>query len=110
DAGRPVSKLACAVNTSFASIRGAREMGSELLIVHHGTWSFIDLTLKSAKEEALRAAGVSLYAAHAVLDCAHEFGTTDTLASLLGVPVESRFAEYGGGKAGIIGQAVGTFP
>src|SRR5438128_10183229 len=66
DAGRPVSKLACAVNTSFASIRGAREMGSELLIIHHGTWSFIDLTLKSAKEEALRAAGVSMYAAHAV--------------------------------------------
>jgi dinuclear metal center YbgI/SA1388 family protein len=109
DTGRPVGKIACAVNTSFASIRGAREWRSELLLVHHSTWSFIDLDLKPAKEEALRSAGVSLYAAHAVLDCASDFGTADSLARLLDVRVEDRFAEYGGGKAGIVGQAEGTF-
>src|SRR5437867_662621 len=63
----PVSRIACAVNTSFASIEGARRAGAELLIVHHSTWSFIDLGLRDAKMQAIQAAGLSLYAAHAVL-------------------------------------------
>jgi putative NIF3 family GTP cyclohydrolase 1 type 2 len=110
DAGRPVSQLACAVNTSFASIRGAREADAELLLVHHTSWSFIDLALKGAKEQSLRDAGISLYGAHAVLDCAADFGTADALARLLGVQIRGRFAEYGGGKAGAYGDADGTFP
>ena len=111
DTDRPVSRLACAVNTSFSSIQGAREAGAELLLVHHPSWSFIDLALKGAKEAALRDAGLSLYGAHAVLDCASDFGTADALARLIDVRIEGRFAEYGGGKAGAYGEAAsGTFP
>src|SRR5438876_8608428 len=68
DTGRPVTRIAAAVNTSFRSIAGAAAAGAELLLVHHTTWASIDLHLKERKEEALRAAGVSLYGAHAALD------------------------------------------
>ena len=109
DAGRPVARLAAAVNTSFASIRGASQAGAQLLLVHHTTWEQIDLQLKPAKEEALRRAGVSLYGAHAALDCAPEFGNADSLARLLDVRIEGRFAAWAGGHAGVYGRIEGTF-
>jgi len=109
DAGRPVSRLAAAVNTSFESIDGAAAAGAQLLLVHHTTWESIDRDLKEKKEEALRARGVSLYGAHAALDCSAEFSNAVTLAAALGVEVEGRFVEYGGGLAGAYGSVSGTF-
>ncbi len=109
DAGRPVTRIAAAVNTSFASIRGASEAGAELLLVHHIAWSNIDLQLKAEKEELLRKAGVSLYGAHAALDCAPEIGNADSLARLIDLRIEGRFAEFAGGQAGVHGQVDGTF-
>ncbi|MDZ4278356.1 MAG: Nif3-like dinuclear metal center hexameric protein, partial [Dehalococcoidia bacterium] len=96
-------------NTSFASIRGAAEAGAQLLLVHHTTWASIDLHLKDEKEEALRSAGVSLYGAHAALDCAPEIGNADTLARRLGVRIEGRFASFAGGQAGVFGGVDGSF-
>ena len=109
DAGREVSRIAAAVNTSFTSIAAAAETGAELLLVHHTTWASIDHGLKERKEAALREAGVSLYCAHASLDCAPGFSTGDELAKLAGVEIEGRFAEYCGGLAGVRGRASGTF-
>ena len=109
DAGRPVSRIAAAVNTSFASIQGAASIGAQLLLVHHTTWASIDRHLKDRKEEALRTWGVSLYGAHAALDCHPEFSNATTLASALGVHVEGRFVPYGGGLAGAYGATGGTF-
>jgi putative NIF3 family GTP cyclohydrolase 1 type 2 len=58
----------------------------------------------------LRDAGVSLYAAHAALDCLPELGNSDALAALLGVRVEGRLVRFGGGGyAGAYGSADGTF-
>jgi putative NIF3 family GTP cyclohydrolase 1 type 2 len=84
DAGRPVTRIAAAVNTSFRSIAGAAEAGAELLLVHHTTWASIDLGLKERKEAALRAAGVSLYGAHAALDRHPELSPSVVLARRLG--------------------------
>jgi putative NIF3 family GTP cyclohydrolase 1 type 2 len=109
DAGRPVSRLAAAVNTSFASIEGAASAGAQLMLVHHTTWESIDQHLKVLKEDALRAGGISLYGAHAALDCSPEFSNAVTLAAALGVEVEGRFLEYGGGLAGAYGTTGGTF-
>ncbi len=106
---QPVARLGAAVNTSFFSIRRAVEEAVNLLLVHHASWPYIDLHLKERKEEMLRAAGISLYSAHASLDCAPEVGTADSLARLLGVRVEGRFAKYGAGLAGVYGHAEGTF-
>jgi putative NIF3 family GTP cyclohydrolase 1 type 2 len=88
DAGQPVSRLACAVNTSFESIEGAAASETQLMLVHHTTWASIDLDLKEQKERALRDKGISLYAAHAALDCHPEFSNAVTLAEALGVRVE----------------------
>ncbi len=108
DAGKPVSRIAAAVNTSFASIEGAAEAGAQLLIVHHATWGGIDLDLKPAKERALQDAGVSLYGAHASLDASADFGNGSMLAPQLGVAVEGRFLPYCGGLAGVYGSCDGT--
>jgi dinuclear metal center YbgI/SA1388 family protein len=110
NAGEPVARIAAAVNTTFETIQGARREGCQLLLVHHPAWPHIDLHLKEEKEEALRLAGVSLYASHAPLDCASEFGNSATLARLLGIRVEGRFLGFEGGHAGVYGVTDGDFP
>src|SRR3990172_3612518 len=110
DVGQPVMRIAAAVSTSFTAIRGAQRAGAQLLLVHHTTWAHIDLHLKQEKEEALRAAGISLYGAHAALDCAPEIGNPDSLARLAGVQVQGRFLQWLAGQPGVYGRAEGTFP
>ena len=109
DAGRAVFRLAAAVNTSFAAIRAAAAAGAQLLLVHHAAWPFIDLHLREEKLAALRLSGISLYGAHAALDCAPQFGNSWVLARDLGVAVEGTFLDYHGGHAGVFGRAEGTF-
>lgn len=92
-AGETVTKLGAALNTSFESIRRAGELGVDLLLVHHTSWETIDLHLKEEKFARLRNLGISLYAAHEVLDRAPGFGTADTLASLLGLTIEGRWGQ-----------------
>ena len=103
DAGGPVTVIASAVNTTFGSIELAAAAGAGLLLVHHPSWSYIDRDLHPRKLAALADAGVSLYGAHASLDCAPEHGTGHELAALLGVAVEGRFAPYEGSLAGVHG-------
>lgn len=107
-AGKGVSKFAVAVNTSVATIVGAAKAGAQLLVVHHTTWPGIDLHLREEKLKLLEQAGISLYAAHAALDCARDFGNAWVLARLLDVRIEDTFAEYYGGHAGVIGACDGT--
>jgi dinuclear metal center YbgI/SA1388 family protein len=109
DTGRAVTRVAAAVNTSFASVEGAAAGAAELLLVHHTTWASIDLSLKATKEQALRDAGVSLYCAHAALDCHPEFSNGHALARLLDMRVQGRFAPYCGSFAGIYGEVDGSF-
>jgi len=104
-----VSQIAVAVNTSLTTIVGAAKAGAQLLIVHHTSWPGIDLQLHDEKFEALRAAGVSLYGAHASLDCAPEFGNGWVLARLFGIEVERTFMRFVAGDAGVIGACPGTF-
>ncbi len=51
----------------------------------------------------LREAGISLYSAHAPLDCHEAVSTSRALAREVGVAVESVFAGYHGGHEGVIG-------
>ena len=88
-----VSKIGAAVNTSFDSIRQAKEKGVDLLLVHHTSWEVIDLHLRKEKLSLLKEQGTSLYAAHECLDRASGFGTADTLAGLLGLSIEGRFMD-----------------
>jgi putative NIF3 family GTP cyclohydrolase 1 type 2 len=52
----------------------------------------------------LRDAGISLYAAHAPLDCHERTSTSRALARAVGVPAEVTFAGYYGGHAGVHGR------
>jgi putative NIF3 family GTP cyclohydrolase 1 type 2 len=108
-AGPGVSKFAVAVNTSLMTIVGAAKCGAQLLVVHHTSWPGIDLHLHDEKMAALAAAGVSLYAAHASLDCAGRgVGNGWVLAEALGVDVDRTFGAYQGGDAGVIGSHSST--
>lgn len=103
-AGDGVSKFAVAVNTSLTTIVGAARAGANLLVVHHASWSAVDFHLRDEKLAALEAASLSLYGAHASLDCAPRVGNGWALAELLGITVDETFAEYHGGHAGVIGR------
>jgi dinuclear metal center YbgI/SA1388 family protein len=107
--GDGVSKFAVAVNTSLTTIVGAARAGANLLVVHHTAWRAVDLHLRDEKFAALDAAGLSLYGAHAALDCAPGVGNSHVLAELLGIEVEQTFCEYEGGHAGVIGRCGGDF-
>jgi putative NIF3 family GTP cyclohydrolase 1 type 2 len=103
NAAGPVTVVASTVNTTFRSIALAAAAGAQLLLVHHPSWSYIDRDLHERKLAALRDAGVSLYGAHASLDCSPAHGTGHELAALLGITVEGRFAPYEGSLAGVHG-------
>lgn len=107
--GDGVSKFAVAVNTSLTTIVGAAKSGANLLVVHHPNWAYVDLHLRDEKQRALEATGISLYAAHASLDCAPRIGNGWVLAEMLGVAVDGTFGEFAGGHAGVVGSSTGTF-
>jgi dinuclear metal center YbgI/SA1388 family protein len=108
-AGPGVFKIAVAVNTSIVTIFGAAKAGAQLLVVHHTSWPEVDLHLRDEKLAALEAAGVSLYAAHAALDCHPRWGNARVLADALGVSADETFLEFHGGHAGVAGRCDGTF-
>ena len=107
DAGRDVSLVASAVNTTFDAIELAAAAGAQLLLVHHPPWSYIDRDLHGRKLAALAEAGVSLYGAHASLDGAPDHGTGHELGRLLDIEIAGRFAPYEGSLAGVHGSFEG---
>ncbi len=54
--------------------------------------------------ERMRARGISLYSAHAPLDCHETVSTSRALARAIGVPDTGTFAGYMGGHAGVFGE------
>jgi putative NIF3 family GTP cyclohydrolase 1 type 2 len=108
-AGPGISKFAVAVSASMTALVGAAKAGAQLLVVHHPSWPEIDLDLHGEKMQMLEAAGLSLYAAHASLDCAPQVGNAWVLAALLGVEVDATFGDYHGGHAGVLAGASGDF-
>ena len=109
DGGRPITRIGAAVNTTFAVIDAAAAAGAELLLVHHTSWPYIDRSLHEPKMARLREHGISLYRAHASLDGADRIGTGFALASLIGLEVQGRFADYEGAPAGVYGAWRSSF-
>ena len=66
------------------------------------------LPVSEAWLRRLRDARISLYAAHAPLDCHETISTSRALASAVGVPAEHTFAAYMGGRAGVYGSIDAT--
>jgi len=90
-AGRPeVRRLGASLNTSFAAINAAVDAAVDLLLVHHASWTQIDLHLRGPKLARLTECGISLYAAHETLDRLQGIGAGDRLAELIEIDVEGR--------------------
>jgi dinuclear metal center YbgI/SA1388 family protein len=107
--GRPeVRRLAVAVDASEASIRGAVEAGSDVLLVHHGLFWDGNQPVTGRRYRRLAPlleAGVALYSAHLPLDVHDEVGNNAVLARRLGLELRGRFADYKGVELGVWGEA-----
>lgn len=109
-AGRPVRRIAAAVDASEAVLADAVEHEADLLVVHHGLfWGGLrPVTGRRYRKLAqLLSAGLAVYSVHLPLDAHPEFGNCALLARALGLDVEGRFGEYRGAPIGWWGTAPG---
>lgn len=84
----------------------------DLLVTHHpidlrnghpsGVWAEGFVPIPTRRFEALRAAGVSLYACHAPMDTSLRVGTAAAIVEAFGGVVVDRFWPYGDGFAGLV--------
>jgi dinuclear metal center YbgI/SA1388 family protein len=104
---KEVKKVGFAVDACVDAFKKAKELGLDLLIVHHGLiWGELKSVrglfyerLKSLLEDE-----ISLYVAHLPLDAHPEVGNNIQLLKELGAEFEANFAEYEGRKIGVIGR------
>lgn len=95
-----VTRIACGVSASLELFRRARELGAELLLVHHGMfWDrdprVIDMQMRARLEE-LFAGDINLLGYHLCLDAHPTVGNNALLADALGVgPERTPFAGVG---------------
>ena len=99
DAGRPVTRIATALDITPAVVEEAAGRGCELIVAHHPVIFHPLKTLSAGDVPArLLAAGISGICMHTNLDAA-EGGVNDTLAGILGIREAEPFAE-GCGRIG----------
>ena len=96
-----VSRIACGVSASRELFERARELGANLVVVHHGLlWDnesrVVDGRMRG-RLEALFAGDITLAAYHLALDAHPEVGNNALLARELGVEVERPFGGIGVG-------------
>jgi dinuclear metal center YbgI/SA1388 family protein len=96
-----VKKIAAGVSASLALFQRARDIGAQLLVVHHGLfWDNdprrIDGRMRS-RLQALFEGDVTLAAYHLALDAHPEIGNNALLARELGIQPERTFAGIGVG-------------
>ncbi len=108
--GRPVHRIASAVDASEAVITAAVAADADLLIVHHGLfWSGLrPITGRRYRKLAqLLNSGMAVYSVHLPLDGHPELGNCALLARAMGLRIEGRFGEYKGAPLGWWGLAPG---
>lgn len=101
-----VRSICAAVDASEAAINAAAELGSDLLLVHHGLFwdgSAPVTGRRYRKLSALLGGKVALYSAHLPLDAHPEVGNCALLSRALGIDVEKGFGAYQGVDVGWIG-------
>lgn len=104
----PVTAVATAVDASARTIRGAVEVGANLLVVHHGLfWSGLQPTTGHRYERLrmLMDHDMAVYAAHLPLDAHAEIGNSRLLAHELGLTPAAGFAHHEGIALGVCGES-----
>ncbi len=108
----PVTAVAAAVDCSARTIRGAIDVGANLLLVHHGLfWGGLQ-PLTGPMLERVRLLldhDIALYASHLPLDAHATFGNSTLLARALGLTPTAGFARYQTIECGVRGtEAIAT--
>ncbi|MBN2070401.1 MAG: Nif3-like dinuclear metal center hexameric protein [Candidatus Krumholzibacteriota bacterium] len=107
-----VRRVALAVDACEEAIRKSKNLGAQLLIVHHGLFWNRNETITGIMAKRIKLLlinGISLYAAHLPLDVHPSLGNNARLASLLGLDNTFLFGEYSGieiGRCGVLPEAV----
>lgn len=105
--GRPVTRIAAAVDASVRSIQGAHQDGANLLVVHHGLfWGGAQRLTGRAYERVrlLLEHDIALYSAHLPLDVHETHGNSRLLATRLGLTPLAGFARYETEWCGVRGE------
>ncbi len=103
EGSQTVSRIACAVDSSLATIEAAIESGADFLIVHHGWfWKNVQpITGPLAKRVKTAAtANLNLYASHLPLDAHREVGNNIQMAKFLSL---KNIEPFGQGDIGFRG-------
>jgi len=93
------TRIALAVDASYESIKRAKELNSDLLLVHHGLFwgNPVPITGVMFKRiQLLIQANIGLYAVHLPLDQHEIFGNNAQIGLTLGWPITGDFGEYHG--------------
>lgn len=101
--GRPIERIASAVDASEAVIRDAVDRNADLLIVHHGLfWGGLRPVTGRfhRKLRHLFDAGLAVYSVHLPLDGHAELGNAALLARAIGVKPAAPFGSYQGRAIG----------
>ncbi len=102
-----VTRVAAAVDASFATIEAAVHSRADLLLVHHGLfWDGAAPLTGRIYRKVKRAveAGLAIYSAHLPLDSHPEVGNCAVLARALSIEVRGRFGYFEQVPIGIWGR------
>jgi dinuclear metal center YbgI/SA1388 family protein len=104
---KEVKKVVCAVDACQLSIDQARQLGADMLFVHHGIFWGRPLAVEGShyrRVKALLDADICLYACHLPLDAHAELGNNIAIAELLGIESPQPFGFYKGSYIGYQGR------
>jgi len=113
DFAKEISKVYCAVFPPAKVLEKIIDDGTTdaMLFVHHAAIWELGVSpsgfynMDPALLDKLRERHISIFNFHHPLDNYGEYSTGKTLADVLGIAIERRFAEFGGAMAGIIGTS-----
>ncbi|MFH1432498.1 MAG: Nif3-like dinuclear metal center hexameric protein [archaeon] len=108
DGREDVKKVALAVDACLDVFDRAKDLGADMIIVHHGLfWKDTDpriVGFARKRIEALLTNGISLYAAHLPLDSHPDAGNNAVMGRLIGLSLLKPFGNYHGVSCGYSGQ------
>jgi dinuclear metal center YbgI/SA1388 family protein len=96
-----VTRIAASVSSSLEAFRRTKDVGAQLLVVHHGLfWEneprVVDAAMR-ARLQTLFDGDITLAAYHLALDAHPEIGNNAIVARELGIEQQERFLEWGFG-------------
>ncbi len=107
NSGKPIKKVAFAVDACMQTIASAAERNADVLFVHHGLFWNKSLTVCGSHYKRIKAlldADIALYAVHLPLDAHPIYGNNAGLANRLGLENLTKFGMWHGVKIGLYGN------